>query len=79
MEEDIVYFKRQYIIACRVGNKKRAAILKSRLIQLEDALVIYHLPPSRRTFKIDVGALPHGKAEKYIKELRDKFRKRNTL
>lgn len=52
-----------------------------RLKQLEDSLVIYRLvrAPERRVFKIDVGNLPKGKAEQYIKELMIKYRQRKLF
>jgi hypothetical protein len=52
-----------------------------RLKQLEDALVIYRLvrAPERRIFKIDVGNLPKGKAEQYIKDLMVKYRQRKLF
>lgn len=52
-----------------------------RLKQLEDSLVIYRLvrAPERRVFKIDVGNLPKGKAEQYLKDLMIKYRQRKLF
>jgi hypothetical protein len=52
-----------------------------RLKQLEDALVIYRLvrAPERRVFKIDVGNLPKGRAEQYLKDLMIKYRQRKLF
>ena len=43
---------------------------------MEDALVIYRLAraPERRVFYIDVGNLPRGKAEQYMKDIMAKYR-----
>jgi len=48
------------------------------LRQIEDSLVIYRLvrAPERRVFNIDVGKMPKGKAEEYIKGLIQKYKKR---
>lgn len=53
-EEDIVYFKKELILARRRGDKKRINIIKKRLRQMEDALVIYRLSrsPERQLFTI---------------------------
>jgi hypothetical protein len=47
-----------------------AKITYRRLKLLEDALVIYRIirAPERRVFNIDVGNLPKGRAEQYMKE-----------
>lgn len=52
-----------------------------RLKLLEDALVIYRLvrAPERRIFKIDVGNLPKGRAEQFMKELMMKYRQRKSF
>ena len=49
-----------------------------RLKLLEDALVIYRLvrAPERRIFKIDVGNLPKGRAEQYMKEIMTRYKQR---
>ena len=43
---------------------------------MEDALVIYRLAraPERRMFYIDVGNMPRGKAEQYMKDIMAKYR-----
>jgi len=43
---------------------------------MEDALVIYRLAraPERRIFYIDVGNLPKGKAEEYMKQIMSRYR-----
>lgn len=61
-----------------LGLLEPAKTTYKRLKQLEDAVVIYRLvrAPERRVFKIDVGQLPKGRAEQYIKELMTKYRQR---
>ena len=48
----------------------------NQLRMMEDALVIYRLSraPERRIFYIDVGNLPKGKAEEYMKNIMTKYR-----
>jgi hypothetical protein len=48
----------------------------NQLRMLEDSLVIYRLSraPERRIFYIDVGNLPKGKAEEYMKNIMSKYR-----
>lgn len=48
------------------------------LRNIEDALVIYRLTraPERRIFNIETGQLPPMKAQSYLKEMMDKFRKK---
>ena len=48
----------------------------NQLRMMEDALVIYRLAraPERRVFYIDVGNLPRGKAEQYMKDIMTKYR-----
>ena len=43
---------------------------------MEDSLVIYRLSraPERRIFYIDVGNLPRGKAEQYLKDIMARYR-----
>jgi len=43
---------------------------------MEDSLVIYRLAraPERRIFYVDVGSLPRGKAEQYMKDIMTKYR-----
>ena len=48
----------------------------NQLRMMEDALVIYRLAraPERRMFYIDVGNLPRGKAEQYMKDIMSRYR-----
>ena len=48
----------------------------NQLRMMEDSLVIYRLSraPERRIFYIDVGNLPKGKAEEYLKNIMTKYR-----
>jgi len=48
----------------------------NQLRMMEDSLVIYRLAraPERRIFYIDVGNLPRGKAEEYMKSIMTKYR-----
>lgn len=48
----------------------------NQLRMMEDSLVIYRLAraPERRIFYIDVGNLPRGKAEEYMKNIMSKYR-----
>ena len=48
----------------------------NQLRMIEDAVVIYRLSraPERRIFYIDVGNLPRGKAEQYLKDIMVKYR-----
>ena len=48
----------------------------NQLRMMEDSLVIYRLAraPERRIFYIDVGNLPRGKAEQYMKDIMAKYR-----
>lgn len=48
----------------------------NQLRMIEDAVVIYRLSraPERRIFYIDVGNLPKGKAEQYLKDIMAKYR-----
>tara|TARA_B000000557_G_scaffold193557_1_gene158996 strand:+ start:2945 stop:4450 length:1506 start_codon:yes stop_codon:yes gene_type:complete len=48
----------------------------NQLRMMEDSLVIYRLAraPERRIFYIDVGNLPRGKAEQYLKDIMTKYR-----
>ncbi len=48
----------------------------NQLRMIEDAVVIYRLSraPERRIFYIDVGNLPRGKAEQYLKDIMIKYR-----
>ena len=48
----------------------------NQLRMMEDSLVIYRLAraPERRIFYIDVGSLPRGKSEQYMKDIMAKYR-----
>jgi len=48
----------------------------NQLRMIEDAIVIYRLSraPERRIFYIDVGNLPKGKAEQYLRDIMTKYR-----
>mgnify|MGYP003351213547 CR=1 FL=1 len=48
----------------------------NQLRMIEDAVVIYRLSraPERRIFYIDVGNLPKGKAEQYLRDIMSKYR-----
>jgi len=48
----------------------------NQLRMMEDALVIYRLSraPERRIFYVDVGNLPRGKAEQYLKDIMTRYR-----
>jgi len=48
----------------------------NQLRMMEDSLVIYRLAraPERRIFYIDVGSLPRGKAEQYMKDIMSRYR-----
>jgi len=48
----------------------------NQLRMMEDSLVIYRLAraPERRIFYIDIGNLPRGKAEEYMKNIQTKYR-----
>jgi hypothetical protein len=52
----------------------------NNLKMMEDAVVIYRVSraPERRVFYVDVGALPSGKAEQYLKSVMDKFKSKVT-
>jgi hypothetical protein len=48
----------------------------NQLRMMEDSLVIYRMAraPERRIFYIDVGSLPRGKAEQYMKDMMSRYR-----
>ena len=64
------------------GRKKVVSYLHkalkpiNQLRMMEDALVIYRLAraPERRMFYIDVGNMPRGKAEQYMKDIMSRYR-----
>jgi len=59
-----------------VSNLHKALKPINQLRMMEDSLVIYRLAraPERRIFYIDVGNLPRGKAEQYMKDIMTKYR-----
>lgn len=61
------------------GYLEAAIRTYNQLKNLEDALVVYRLvrAPERRVWNIDVGRMPKGKAEEYIKKLINKYKKQS--
>lgn len=59
-----------------VSHLQKALKPINQLRMMEDSLVIYRLAraPERRVFYIDVGNLPKGKAEEYMKGIQTKYR-----
>jgi len=59
-----------------VSHMHKALKPINQLRMMEDALVIYRLAraPERRIFYIDVGNLPRGKSEQYMKDIMAKYR-----
>ena len=59
-----------------VSHMHKALKPINQLRMMEDALVIYRLSraPERRIFYIDVGNLPRGKSEQYMKDIMAKYR-----
>tara|TARA_B100000575_G_scaffold294266_1_gene309084 strand:- start:2734 stop:4329 length:1596 start_codon:yes stop_codon:yes gene_type:complete len=59
-----------------VSNIHKALKPINQLRMMEDSLVIYRLAraPERRIFYIDVGNLPRGKAETYMKDIMSRYR-----
>ena len=59
-----------------LGHLHKAIKPVNQLRMMEDSLVIYRLAraPERRMFYIDVGNLPRGKAEQYMKDIMAKYR-----
>lgn len=59
-----------------VSHLQKALKPINQLRMMEDSLVIYRLAraPERRIFYIDVGNLPKGKAEEYMKSIMAKYR-----
>jgi len=59
-----------------VSHMHKALKPINQLRMMEDALVIYRLAraPERRMFYIDVGNMPRGKAEQYMKDIMAKYR-----
>ena len=59
-----------------MGYLHKALKPLNQLRMMEDSLVIYRLSraPERRIFYIDVGNLPRGKAEQYMKDIMSRYR-----
>jgi hypothetical protein len=59
-----------------VSHIHKALKTINQLRMMEDSLVIYRLAraPERRIFYIDVGSLPRGKAEQYMRDIMAKYR-----
>ena len=59
-----------------LSHLQKAIKTVNQLRMMEDSLVIYRLAraPERRIFYIDVGNLPKGKAEEYMKNIMAKYR-----
>jgi len=59
-----------------VSHLHKALKAINQLRMMEDSLVIYRLAraPERRIFYIDVGSLPRGKAEQYLKDMMSRYR-----
>lgn len=63
-----------------LSHLHKAIKIVNQLRMTEDALVIYRMSraPERRIFYIDVGNLPTGKAEQYVKNIMDRYRNKIT-
>lgn len=63
-----------------LSHLHKAIKIVNQLRMTEDALVIYRMSraPERRIFYIDVGNLPTGKAEQYVKNIMDRYRNKVT-
>mgnify|MGYP003114243862 FL=1 len=59
-----------------LSHLHKSVKLVNQLRMLEDALVIYRISraPERRIFYIDVGNLPKGKAEEYVRNMMSQYR-----
>ena len=59
-----------------LGHLHKAIKPVNQLKMMEDSLVIYRLSraPERRIFYIDIGNLPKGKAEQYMKDIMARYR-----
>jgi hypothetical protein len=88
----VVLFEPWRVVHMRLRDQRRRAmygvgVLESarwvfkRLILLEDAALISRLSraPSRFAFYVDVGKLPTERAEKYLDQIRQKFKKRKFI
>jgi hypothetical protein len=59
-----------------ISHLHKSLKLVNQLRMMEDALVIYRISraPERRIFYIDVGNLPKGKAEEYVRNMMSQYR-----
>jgi hypothetical protein len=59
-----------------LSHLHKSVKIVNQLRMLEDALVIYRISraPERRIFYIDVGNLPRGKAEEYVRNMMSQYR-----
>tara|TARA_A100001201_G_scaffold143224_2_gene143969 strand:- start:165 stop:1847 length:1683 start_codon:yes stop_codon:yes gene_type:complete len=77
--EAVVYVPSGIMDATRtkvLSHLHKSLKLINQLRMLEDALVIYRISraPERRIFYIDVGNLPKGKAEEYVRNMMSQYR-----
>ena len=77
--EAIIYVTSGIMDASRkkvLSNLHKSVKLVNQLRMLEDSLVIYRISraPERRIFYIDVGNLPKGKAEEYVRNMMSQYR-----
>ena len=78
-EEAIIYCPSGLMDASRtkvLSHIHKSMKIINQLRMLEDALVIYRISraPERRIFYIDVGNLPRGKAEEYVRNMMSQYR-----
>jgi hypothetical protein len=78
-EEAIIYVTSGITDASRskvLSHLHKSIKIINQLRMLEDALVIYRISraPERRIFYIDVGNLPKGKAEEYVRNMMSQYR-----
>ena len=78
-KEAIVYVTSGIMDSTRskvMSHLHKSLKLINQLRMLEDALVIYRISraPERRIFYIDVGNLPKGKAEEYVRNMMSQYR-----
>ena len=77
--DSVVYITSGLLDSARksvVSHLHKALKPINQLRMMEDSLVIYRLAraPERRIFYVDIGNLPKGKAEEYMKDLMSKYR-----
>ena len=78
-DEAIIYVSSGIMDASRskvLSHLHKSIKIINQLRMLEDALVIYRISraPERRIFYIDVGNLPKGKAEEYVRNMMSQYR-----